>query len=211
MANATENNQLRKLANAIQELANTVNSENPHIKISQLVHACRFFATLKFNFGFPFVFVDLEVSSKVDYVERGATSEDETLQSLVERDIAQGIAKVNSSPSRNAIRLKRTIEMVMVVSEQMLENEGSDSLVDPITIAYGQVFAPYHGPVVREAFSVAKAFIPTFSSVLNVLNEDENSVKEPLQKYVAASKVVVQYMENVYQSYESSAELLGLI
>ena len=36
-------------------------------------------------------------------------------------------------------------------------------------------------------------------------------MKEPVQNYVTASKVVVQYIDNIFQSTETRAELLMLI
>ncbi|PON72526.1 Glycolipid transfer protein domain containing protein, partial [Parasponia andersonii] len=164
-------NHLRKLVDAFEELSGTVNSANPHIKTSQLAYACRQFATSNFNFGIPFIFADLELQAKADNVEKAAEIGD-TIKALVERDVAQGCSKVNSSASRNINRLKRVIEFGRVIFEQILENEVSDSLSDPITIAYDQVFAPYHGSTIRAAVYVVKEFIPSKSSIFNLLNED---------------------------------------
>ncbi|PON69836.1 Glycolipid transfer protein domain containing protein [Parasponia andersonii] len=88
---------------------------------------------------------------------------------------------------------------------------GSDSIADPVIIAYNQVFAAYRGPTVREAVANAKDFLPTKSTLWNILDEDDDSVIEPLEKYIAASRVVTQYIESIFLSNESTAELLRLI
>ncbi|PON98523.1 Glycolipid transfer protein domain containing protein [Trema orientale] len=202
----TSRNPLRNLVAAFEELAGTVNSANPHINTIQLTHACRLFAPSKnFNFGFAFMFVDVELLNK----EAAKTCK--TIKALVEHDVAQGSAKVNSSPSRSLNRLKRVIEMVRIFFEQVLEDEGSDSIADPVIIAYNQVFAAYHGPTVREAVANAKDFLPTKSTLWNMLDEDDDSVIEPLEKYIAASRVVTQYIESIFLSNESTTELLRLI
>ncbi|XP_062093237.1 accelerated cell death 11-like [Humulus lupulus] len=205
------NNNLRKLVGAFEELAGTVNSADPHIKAIQFAHACRLFATSNFNFGVAFMFADVELLNKVDNVEKAAQA-GETIKRLVELDVEQGSVKVNSGPSRSLNRLKRVVDLARIFFEQVLEDdEGSDSIAEPIGKAYDQVFAPYHGPTVREAVAVAKYFLPNKSSLWNMLDEDDESIKEPLEKFVAASKVVTQYIESIFLSNEETAELLRLI
>ncbi|GMN21842.1 hypothetical protein TIFTF001_047329 [Ficus carica] len=164
-------NNLRRLADAFQHLAGTVNSHYPHIIASQLAQACRLCGPSNFNFGSSFHFADMELGSKVNDIENAAT-ENETIEALVQRDIAQGSERLDSSPSRSLVRLKRVIEYVRVIFEKIIENEGSDSLVEPITIAYDQVFARYHGSNIRGVFAAVKNRIPTLSCILNTLNED---------------------------------------
>ncbi|EXC28021.1 hypothetical protein L484_022254 [Morus notabilis] len=186
MANtSSQKGHLWKLANAFQELAGTVKSDNPHIKARQLAQACLLFQMSNFNFGFAFIFADIELISKVNYVQKAAR-ENESIQALVERDIAQGSAKRTTSPSRNLIRLKRVIEMVGVIFEEILKNKGSDSLVDPITTAYDQVFSPYHGSTIKEAFAGVRELIPTRSSVLRLLNENGT--------YIYSSNYMLDYL-----------------
>ena len=55
-------------------------------------------------------------------VEKAAKT-GETIKALVELDVAQGSAKVNSSPSRSVSRLKRVVEAVQIFFEQVLEDE----------------------------------------------------------------------------------------
>lgn len=58
-------NNLRKLADAFQDLAGTVNSHYPHIIASQLAQACRLCAPSNFNFSGFLHFADVELGSKV--------------------------------------------------------------------------------------------------------------------------------------------------
>ena len=55
-------------------------------------------------------------------VEKAAKT-GETIKALVELDVAQGSAKVNSSPSRSVSRSKRVVEAVQIFFEQVLEDE----------------------------------------------------------------------------------------
>ena len=52
-----------------------------------------------------------------------AATENETIEALVQRDIAQGFERLDSSPSRSLVRLKRVIEFVRVIFEKIIENE----------------------------------------------------------------------------------------
>ncbi|KAL0009646.1 hypothetical protein SO802_004754 [Lithocarpus litseifolius] len=100
--------------------------------------------------------------------------------------------------------------------------EGRKSLAEISSVAYEQVIAPYHGWASSDGFILsiglsAKAVIaamerlPSSDLILQLLNEDEESVKEPLQKYVTAAKAVLQYVDNLFLSSETGAELLRLI
>ena len=65
IAMAARDNPLRKLADAIEGLSSTVNSENPHLKISDVVQFGRLSTPSIFFLGIAFKFADLELQSKV--------------------------------------------------------------------------------------------------------------------------------------------------
>ena len=58
-------NPLRKMSDSIQALADTVNSENPHIKVSDVVQLCRLNYTALSYLGIAIKFTDLELQTKV--------------------------------------------------------------------------------------------------------------------------------------------------
>ncbi|KAL0005869.1 hypothetical protein SO802_013430 [Lithocarpus litseifolius] len=53
--------------------------------------------------------------------------------------------------------------------------------------------------------------LPHPDLLLKILNEDEDSLKEPIHKYINAAKVVLQYIDSVFQSTETGAEMLRTI
>ncbi|XP_024031077.1 accelerated cell death 11-like [Morus notabilis] len=73
-----------------------------------------------------------------------------TLQALLDRDMASNCVRNAGSHSRNLLRVKRELDMVWVLFEQILIAEGN-SLKDPASKAYAQVFAPHHGWAIRKA------------------------------------------------------------
>jgi len=206
---AEQDKLLRTLANAIHDLAGTINSNNPHLKVSDVVQFCRICTPAFFLFGIAFKFADLEVQNRVNNLGEASKKYD-TIQAMVKGEIEIGLAKDNSSHCRNLVRVKRIIVMARVFCEQILSSEGN-SLVEPCTIAYEQSFAPYHGWTAKKAVIASLQELPSRDLLLRTIKEDENSVKEPVEKYVTASKVVVQYIDNIFQSTETGAELLMLI
>lgn len=51
-----------------------------------------------------------------------------------------------------------------------------NSLKDPASKAYQQVFAPHHGWVIRKAVAAGMYALPTKEQLLNKLNEDGESL-----------------------------------
>eukprot|EP00249_Psilotum_nudum_P007974 c20952_g2_i1 orf=190-537(+) len=66
-----------------------------------------------------------------------------TLQSLVEHDVKNNYVKDVSSHSCNLLRVKRGLDMVRVLFHTILIADDK-SLRDCASIAYQQVFVPYH-------------------------------------------------------------------
>lgn len=55
-----------------------------------------------------------------------------------------------------------------------------NSLNDPASKAYAQVFAPYHGWVIRKAVAAGMYALPTKVQLLKKLNEDGEFIFLPL-------------------------------
>nr|POE83417.1 hypothetical protein CFP56_49821 [Quercus suber] len=53
--------------------------------------------------------------------------------------------------------------------------------------------------------------LPPPDLLLKILNEDEDSLKEPIHKYINAAKVVLQYIDSVFLTTETGAEMLRTI
>ncbi|CAK9148037.1 unnamed protein product [Ilex paraguariensis] len=200
---------LTKLTESFKELANCVNSPKPRLEVGQFVSACRDMVPFIVYLGMVLKFAAMEFSAKVDALVEGSKPID-TLEDLIDRDIEHKCAKVSCSNSRNLVRVKRSIDMLKIVFEQILNQRGN-SLIGPVSRAYEQVFAPYHGWAIRTAAYTAINFVPTMAQVLKKCNENEASARIQMQNYVIASSSVLQYIENLFHSRESGEEVLELV
>ncbi|KAF3945505.1 hypothetical protein CMV_028122 [Castanea mollissima] len=216
----TRDNPVRKLADSLQALADTVNSDNPHIKVSDLIQFCRISYTAIFYFGITVKFPDLDPQTKVDHFLEASKKYD-TIQDLVESEIKNGTARDEGSPCRTLARFRRVIDLAREVLEQILTS-GRKNSVETFAVAYEQVFVPYPGWTAGECFSLSVGLsknivlaaleeLPPPDLLLKILNEDEDSAKEQAHKYINAAKVVLQYIDSVFLSSETGAEMLRTI
>ncbi|XP_034700386.1 accelerated cell death 11-like [Vitis riparia] len=199
---------LTTVADAFSEVAQTVNSPRPYVEIGRLVRACRLLSPLLSSLG-VFKFAEKEFSAKVDDLAEAAKSV-HTLESLLDSDIRKNCEKDSNSHSRNLVRVKRSVDMLKIMFEQILAR-GGNSIVGPVSTAYKQVFAPYHGWLTRTGVSAAMITLPTKAQLLRNLNEDEATANVQMQKYVTASASVLQYIDKLFRSRRSGNELLGMV
>ncbi|KAG5622081.1 hypothetical protein H5410_007299 [Solanum commersonii] len=75
-----------------------------------------------------------------------------------------------------------------------------NSLKDPASKAYTQVFAPYHGWAIRKAVSAGMYALPTRQQLMIKLNEDEDSARTQMQNYVASCETVITYIDKLFTS-----------
>ncbi|KAL5209553.1 hypothetical protein ABZP36_005176 [Zizania latifolia] len=137
-------------------------------------------------------------SSQVDDLLEASKSIS-TLPDMVELDIQKGTVRQAGSHARNLLRVKRGIDMVKILFEQILVTEGN-SLRDAASKAYAQVFAPHHGWAIRKAVAVGMYALPSKSQLLKKLNEDENSAKVQMQNFIRSSGPVILYAEDLFTS-----------
>ncbi|XP_042489475.1 accelerated cell death 11 [Macadamia integrifolia] len=186
------------IAEAFTDLAATVNSETLDVKVAPFSHACSLVSPLFGSLGIAFKFAEMDYVAKVrDLAE--ASKSIETLQSLLDRDIENNCVKKAGSHSRNLLRVKRGIDMVRVLFEQIQISEGN-SLKDAASVAYANVFAPHHGWAIRKAVSAGMYALPTKAQLLKKLNEDEASAMVRMQNYVVASAPLIQYIDKLFLS-----------
>jgi len=118
---------------------------------------------------------------------------------MVELDIQTDTVRKPGSHTRNLLRVKRGIDMVKVLFEQILVTEGN-SLRDAASVAYAQVFAPHHGWAIRKAVAAGMYALPSKSQLLKKLNEDEESAKVQMQNFVRSSAPVICYVDDLFTS-----------
>ncbi|XP_057971334.1 accelerated cell death 11 [Malania oleifera] len=191
---------LRKIADAFKGLAATVNSETSEVEVALFAHACSLVSPLFGCLGIAFKFAEMDYVAKVDDLAVASKSI-VTLQALLQTDIEGNCVRKAGSHSRNLLRVKRGLDMVKVLFEQILATEGN-SLKDPASKAYAQVFAPHHGWAIRKAVAAGMYALPTKSQLLKKLNEDEASARIQMQSYVATSAPVIFYIDKLFLSRE---------
>ncbi|KAM3700943.1 hypothetical protein ACB098_05G135000 [Castanea mollissima] len=192
---------LRKISEAFKELEATVNSQTPDdVKVASFSRACTLISPLFGCLGIAFKFAEMDYVAKVnDLVE--ASKSIGTLQDMIERDVEANTVKKGGSHTRNLLRVKRGIDMIKVLFEQMLVT-GGNSLKDPASKAYAQVFAPHHGWAIRKAVAAGMYALPTKAQLLQKLNEDEPSARIQMQSYITASAPVILYIDKLFLSRE---------
>ncbi|KAK4858661.1 hypothetical protein QYF36_020083 [Acer negundo] len=199
-----ENNEkpLRKIADAFKELEATVNSQTPgaNVEVAPFSRACSLVSPLFGCLGIAFKFAELDYVAKVHDIAEASKSIG-TLPIMLDRDIEENRVKKPGSHTRNLLRVKRGLEMVKVLFEQILAAEGN-SLKDPASKAYAQVFAPHHGWAIRKAVAAGMYALPTWAQLLSKLNEDETSARIQMQSYITTSAPVILYVEKLYHSRE---------
>ncbi|KAL6197125.1 hypothetical protein ACLB2K_032737 [Fragaria x ananassa] len=189
---------LRKIAEAFEELEAAVNSQTGEVEVARFSQACSLVSPLFGCLGIAFKFAEMDYVAKVhDLAE--ASKSISTLHVLLEKDVEAGCVRKAGSHSRNLLRVKRGIDMVKVLFEQIIVTKGN-SLKDPASKAYQQVFAPHHGWVIRKAVAAGMYALPTKEQLLNKLNEDETSAKAQMQNYVAASAPLILYIDKLFQT-----------
>ncbi|XP_044478132.1 accelerated cell death 11-like isoform X1 [Mangifera indica] len=198
MANSDTDKLLRKIAVAFNELAVTVNSQTADVDVATFSHACSLVSPLFGCLGFAFKFAEMDYVAKVADLAVASKSI-MTLQALLDHDITGNSVRKAGSHTRNLLRVKRGLDMVRVLFQQIIATEGN-SLKDPASKAYAQVFAPHHGWAIRKAVAAGMYALPTKAQLLNKLNEDEASARVHMQSYITASAPVIVYIDNLFIS-----------
>ncbi|KAE8665826.1 Accelerated cell death 11 [Hibiscus syriacus] len=200
MANAESDKTLRKIAEALKELAATVNSQTADMEVAPFSRACSFVSPLFGCLGIAFKFEEMDYVAKVDDLAEASKSI-VTLNAMIDGDIERNCVRKAGCHTRNLLRVKRGLDMIRVLFEKILATEGN-SLRDPASKAYAQVFAPHRGWAIRKAVAAGMYALPTRAQLMKKLNEDEASARIQMQNYVAASGTVILYIDKLFLSRE---------
>lgn len=197
-----EEKPLRKMADAFKELNNSISrfseGEEAQLDLAPFSHACSLVSPLFRCLGIAFRFAELDYVAKVNDLTEASKSIS-VVPVMMDDDIKSDCVRKAGSHTRNLLRVKRGIDMVKVLFEHIISSQGN-SLKDPASKAYAQVFAPYHGWAIRKAVGAGMYALPTKAQLLNKLNEDETSARIQMQNYVASAASVVQYIEQLFIS-----------
>ncbi|CAK8531417.1 unnamed protein product [Lathyrus sativus] len=196
---AVDEKPLGKIADAFKELADIIVSENV-IEVAAFSRACAFVAPLFGSIGFHFKFIEMDYLIKVNDIAEASKSF-KTLQSMVDHDVQANSVRIQGSHSRNLLKVKRGLEFLKVLFEQVLLTEGN-SMRDAVSKAYTQIFNSYHGWALRKAVSVRLNYIPTKQQLYRKLGEDESAAKILMETYISASPPLLQYIEKIFLERE---------
>ncbi|KAF6166116.1 hypothetical protein GIB67_023826 [Kingdonia uniflora] len=122
MADNNEYKPLRKISEAFNSLATTIKTPNVDIEVAPFSQACSHVSPLFGCLGIAFKFAEIDYVAKVIDLSEASKSI-ATLQSLIERDMEQNCVRKAGSHTRNLLRVKRGLDMVRVLFEQMIATE----------------------------------------------------------------------------------------
>ncbi|MQL72305.1 hypothetical protein Taro_004654 [Colocasia esculenta] len=207
---AAEEMPLKLIAEAFDGLAVAVNGAaapgGRGLEVSSFSHACSRVSVLFGCLGIAFKFAEMDYVAKVEDL-KVASKSITTLESMLELDIEQDCLRKAGSHSRNLLRVKRGLDMVKVLFEQILPalilvnfNCRGNSLRDSASVAYAQVFAPHHGWAIRKAVAAGMYALPTRSQLMRKLNEEESSARIHMQNYITTSTPVILYINELFLS-----------
>lgn len=172
----------------------------PALTLRSFSHGCSLISPLFGCLGIAFKFAEKDYVAKVhDLCE--AAKEYDTLSVMVDQDIKNQTVRNGGSHTRNLLRVLRGVDMVRVLFEHILVTEGN-SLKEPASKAYEQVFAPHHSWTIRKVVSAGMLMLPTKIQFLKKLNEEEDSAKGHIEEFVKSAGPVVQYVNNIYLNKE---------
>ncbi|CAN4080228.1 unnamed protein product [Withania somnifera] len=117
---------LRKMAEAFKELANTLNSqtldEAAKMEVAPFSHACTLVSPLFRCLGIAFKFAEIDYVAKVDDLAEASKSIT-TLHTMMDEDIQANCVKRPGSHTRNLLRVKRGLDMVKILFQQIITSE----------------------------------------------------------------------------------------
>ncbi|XP_027338824.1 accelerated cell death 11-like [Abrus precatorius] len=197
---AVDEKPLKKIAEAFKELSNAVTSEGSEVDVAAFSRACAFVSPLFGCVGFHFKFIEMDYVSKVKDITEASKSF-RTLESMVDRDVQTNSVRTQGSHSRNLLMIKRGLDFLRVLFEQILLTKGN-SIRDAISKAYTQIFNSYHGWALRKAVAARIHYIPSKQQIIRKLCEDESSAGDLMQTYILASPALLQYIEKIFLERE---------
>ncbi|KAL1562164.1 accelerated cell death 11-like [Salvia divinorum] len=193
---------MKKMAEAFKELCNRLNQfpegEEARLELAAFSNACSLLSPLIRCLGIAFLFAEIDYVAKVNDLVKASKSVS-LLPVMIDDDIRSDCVRKAGSHTRNLLRLKRTLDMIRILFEEIMCTEGN-SLKDPASKAY-KVFSPYHGWAIRKAVTAGiSEALATKSELLNKMNEDEISSRIQMQSFVSSAAIVGQYIDQLFIS-----------
>lgn len=170
------------------------------MRLSSFSHSCSLISPLFGCLGLAFKFAEKDYVAKVQDL-CGAGKEFDTVAAMVDQDVRNKSVRNGGSHTRNLLRVLRGVDMVRVLFEHILVTEGN-SLKEPATKAYEQVFAAHHSWTIRKAVSAGMFMLPTKTQFLRKLHEQEDAARAHMQDFVKSATPVVASVHNLFIAKE---------
>lgn len=200
---ATSSTPLSGIVEAFEELTKILNSREASgsqegLRLDTFCEACSLVSILFSCLGLAFKFAEMEYVSKVNDLSEASKTCD-TLENILDLDVANDTVKTAGSHSRNLRRVRQGLDLIRALFEQFLSTDDY-SLKVAASTAYAQVCAPYHTWAVRTAVAAGMYALPSRDQLLMNLKETHQSAEKKMKSYIRASLPVIQYIDNLYLS-----------
>ncbi|KDP29395.1 hypothetical protein JCGZ_18316 [Jatropha curcas] len=201
-ANDRGHEPLSAVVAAFEDLAKRLKSitdgddKGGELRLDTFCDACSLVSVLFSCLGLAFKFAESEYVAKVcSLVE--ASKRHNSLQKVLDSDVANGTVRTPGSHSRNLRRVRQGLDLIRALFEQFVSTNDY-SLKDAATSAYSQVCAPYHTWAIRTAVYAGMYTLPSREQLLQKLNETDHSAEKKMRKYIKASLPVIEYIDKLY-------------
>ncbi|CAN6356119.1 unnamed protein product [Urochloa humidicola] len=172
----------------------------PPMTVEAFSHACSELQDLIYLMGDDASFSFDDYAAKVDQIE-SASIHASTLEELIDKEKANNSIKAPDSNSRVLLRLRRALEFVKVLFQEMMKGREVEFPSLAVT-AYMVIFAGYHDKLMQIIVIEAISLLPDRASVLNMINEEEDDAMIELKKYVDACPTITDYISELFTSRE---------
>ncbi|KAL6190289.1 hypothetical protein ACLB2K_036687 [Fragaria x ananassa] len=200
MDDTTSSTPLTSIVEAFEKLAKILESQQQEgdLHLDTFCQACSLVSILFSCLGLAFKFAEMEYVSKVETLLQAAKTYD-TLENILDFDVANDTVKSPGSRSRNLRRVRQGLDLIRAIFENFLATN-DDSLKEAASTAYAQVCAPYHTWAVRTAVAAGMYALPSRDQLLINLKETNQSAEIKMKQYIRAALPVIQYIDNLYLS-----------
>ncbi|XP_016652040.1 PREDICTED: ACD11 homolog protein isoform X2 [Prunus mume] len=171
MAESTSTPPLTSIVEAFEELDKFLQSQpqQQRLSLDTFCQASSLVSILFSCLGLAFKFAEMEYVSKVDDLVEASKTYD-TLESIIDFDVANDMVKTPGSHSRNLRRVRQGLDLIRALFEQFLSTDDY-SLREAASTAYAQVCAPYHSWTIRTAVAAGMYALPSRDQLLVNLEE----------------------------------------
>ncbi|MCL7036372.1 hypothetical protein MKW94_024717 [Papaver nudicaule] len=192
---------LGNMSLAFKDLATA--TANQDMEVVRFAQACSSITSVAQQLGPIFYFALLDFGVKVAGISEASRSF-RTLKSMMEADIQQNNVRTAGSHSSNLLMVKRVIEMVKILFEQIVatnyDDKGDNSLISQGLVAYKMVFTQHNEAELQATVASFSHFIPTKAELLAILEEDEASIIAKMRMFVEAATPISRYINNLFVS-----------